>query len=398
MAGLVHPFAALRPGAEYAARVAALPYDVMSTEEAREMAMGNPHSFLRVDKAEIEFPPGTAFNEPAVYEKARANLNGLVAGHILARDDKPCFYIYRLTMHTQVQTGLACCVNTADYESGKIKKHEFTRPDKEQDRVEHITACRAHTGPIFLTYRAVPEIRQILHNWINNNKAVYDFTADGDVRHEMWVINDETAIQAVTDAFGQVPCLYIADGHHRSAAAVRAGGASRFLAVAFPHDELRILDYNRVVTDLHGLTVSAFLQALERDFHINNENEPVKPSKTHEYGLYLGGHWYRLAYKHPAPADAVKGLAVSVLQNAVLAPLLGIQDPRRDKRIDFVGGIRGTEGLTNRVNSGEMALAFTLCPTGLEELMAVADAGRVMPPKSTWFEPKLLSGLLIHMF
>jgi uncharacterized protein (DUF1015 family) len=415
----VVPFAALRPKPEYAAQVAALPYDVMSTEEARAMAEGNPYCFLHVDKAEIDLPPGIPFNDPSVYETARAHLQKLIAGEILMQDAKPCFYIYRLTKDDgsfpqraappfsagYAQTGLAACVYVEDYHNGLIKKHELTRPDKEQDRVNHILACGAHTGPIFMTYRDEAGGRDMMRAWTEAHPPVYDFVSDGNVRQQLWVVDEEAVIQTLTDTFNGVPCMYIADGHHRSAAAARAfaeaahmRGTDKFLAVLFPHDELAILDYNRLVTDLNGCTREGFLKALERDFNVTLSQTPVRPSRTHEYGLYMDGGWRRLTLKSEPPADLVDGLAVSVLQDYLLSPVLGIHDPRTDNRIDFVGGIRGTGGLTARVDSGEMEAAFTLCPTTLEELLAVADAGRIMPPKSTWFEPKLLSGLLIHRF
>jgi uncharacterized protein (DUF1015 family) len=392
------PFAALRPDAAYARQVAALPYDVMSTEEAREMAKGNPYCFLRVDKAEIEFPPGMAFNDPAVYQKTRANLDKLAQDGILKQDAAPCLYLYRLTANGRAQTGLGVCVPTEDYFNDKIKKHELTRADKEQDRIDHIKACQAHTGPIFLTYRAEADIQALVDGWASKNAPVYDFVTQDGATQQLWVIDDAGVTAALVKAFEAVGCLYIADGHHRSAAACKSGGSDKFLAVIFPHDQLAIMDYNRVVKDLNGLTPQAFLQALARDFIVEKVSQPLKPAQTHQYGLYLGGEWYSLRYQHTPPADEVERLAVSVLQDKVLSPILGIQDPRTDKRIDFVGGVRGTAGLTARVDSSEMACAFTVCPTHMTELMAIADAGRIMPPKSTWFEPKLLSGLLIHRF
>ena len=395
------PFAALRPTPEYASKVAALPYDVMSTEEAREMAKDNPHSFLHIDKAEISFPPGMAFNDPAVYKKVDENLQKLITNNVLINDTKPCLYIYRLIMNGRSQTGLASCVYVEDYENDKIKKHEFTRPDKERDRVEHIKACKAHTGPIFLAYRAKKEISDIINNWVVNNSAAYDFVATDGVSHQLWVVNDDATIKALTLAFETVPCLYIADGHHRSAAASIAhkeGGSGQFLAVTFPQDELEIMDYNRVVKDLNGMDKESFLSKLKNEFTITESTTPVAPKNINEFGMYLKGQWYKLQYTPPMPNDAVDGLAISVLQNQVLSPLLGIKDPRTDNRIDFVGGIRGMEGLTSRVDNDEMTVAFSITPTTMDELFNVADAGRIMPPKSTWFEPKLLSGLLIHRF
>jgi len=395
------PFAALRPAPEHASQVAALPYDVMSTEEAREMAAGNPYSFLHVDKAEIDFPPGMKYSDPAVYAKVRENLQKLQSDKILTQDSNPCLYIYRLTMDGRVQTGLGACVLVEDYKTGSIKIHEYTRPDKERDRVEHIKACKAHTGPIFLAYRANDDIDEAITSHTNKNSPEYDFTTDDGVRHQLWVLNNEAEINNLVRLFEAVPYLYIADGHHRSSAASIAheeGAPGQFLAVIFPQNELAIMDYNRVVADLNGMDKCAFLAALEKDFDVSASDGPVKPQLINEYGMYLKGEWYRLTYKPATPTDVVNGLAISVLQNEVLAPLLGIKDPRTDQRIDFVGGIRGMEGLAKRVDSGEMAVAFSISPTTMDELFAVADAGQIMPPKSTWFEPKLLSGLLIHSF
>ncbi|MDR1664680.1 MAG: DUF1015 family protein [Clostridiales bacterium] len=408
MAG-VYSFAALRPDPEFAGKVAAPPYDVLSTEEARELAAHNPYSFLHVDKAEIDLDAGISLYSPEVYAKARENLDQLTAQKIMMRDECPFLYIYRLASPGgKAQTGLAACLSVEEYNKGIIKKHELTRPDKEQDRVDHILACEAHTGPIFCAYREKPEngVRAILSGWADTREPVYDFTHGG-VRHTLWVINDSAVITAITEAFKAVPYIYIADGHHRSAAASRVAekaGATgetergRFLSVIFPDDELAILDYNRLVRDLNGLSTEEFINALRVSFSIEESAAPVKPSKPGEYGLYMGGVWRKLLLKEKAPSDAVEGLAVSILQREVMAKVLGISDPQRDKRIDFVGGARGTEGLAKRVDSGEMAAAFTVSPTTLEELLAVADANRIMPPKSTWFEPKLLSGLLIHSF
>lgn len=402
----IYPFAALRPHPEQARSVAALPYDVMSAEEACEMAEGNPRSFLHVDKAEIDLDPELSPYDAAVYAKARENLVKLADDGILIKEENPCLYIYRLTAGGRTQTGLAACTSVDEYDRGIIKKHELTRKVKEQDRIDHINACGAHTGPIFITYRGSDtQPCDLMRKWTEKHLPAYDFTAEDGVQHTLWVVDEPAAISALCDAFAAIPQLYIADGHHRSAAASavakqHAGHseAGKFLSVIFPHDELTIMDYNRLVRDLNGLTPEAFLAALADDFTVTESAQPVKPDRTHHFGLYLAGKWYNMAYKHPAPTDAVEGLAVSVLQNRVLAPMLGIHDPQTDVRIDFVGGIRGTEGLVKRVDSGEMAVAFSLCPTTLPELMAVADAGRIMPPKSTWFEPKLRSGLLIHPF
>jgi uncharacterized protein (DUF1015 family) len=410
----VRPFNAVRPRPELAARVAALPYDVMNTEEAREMAQGNEYSFLRVDKAEIDLPPQTDPYSPQVYAKAHENLQNLIKNAML-QDDQPNLYIYRLTGYGQIQTGLAACVSAEEYNQGLIKRHEFTRPNKEQDRINHVTATHAHTGPIFLAYRSDASIypQKIMAKW-TEKPATYAFTADDGVKHEMWVIDDLTVQNALQSAFKNVPKLYIADGHHRNATAVKVAAALNekagcqvnendehnfYLAVIFPHDELAILDYNRVVKDLNGLDEAAFLAALNTDWEVEKLPARAKPTAKHEFTMYLSNTWYKLTAKNPpAPTDVIGSLDCSILQNKLLAPILGITDPRADKRIDFVGGIRGLEGLEARVNSNEMTVAFALHPTSMNELMAVADADEIMPPKSTWFEPKLRSGLLVHLF
>ncbi|MCL2225343.1 MAG: DUF1015 family protein [Defluviitaleaceae bacterium] len=407
----VRPFMAVRPQPKLASAVAALPYDVMNTEEAREMAAGNEYSFLRVDKAEIDLPPETDQYSPQVYAKAKENLQWLIK-NAMQQDEQPNFYVYRLTGYGQTQTGLAACVSAAEYERGLIKRHEFTRPDKERDRVNHVEATEAHTGPIFLAYRSGDSKKpaEIMADVVKSAPE-YDFTAEDSVRHELWVISNAETQNALVAAFAQIPALYIADGHHRNATAAIVAKKREevapnpnaehnfYLAVIFPHDELAILDYNRVVTDLNGKDNAAFISALEADWQVEKSAAPVKPSRKYEVGMYLANSWYRLTLKNPPnSADAIANLDCSVLQNTLLAPVLGITDPRADKRIDFVGGIRGLEGLEIRVNSGEMAVAFALFPTSMDELMAVADANQIMPPKSTWFEPKLRSGLLVHLF
>jgi uncharacterized protein (DUF1015 family) len=400
----VYPFAALRPAAGYASQVAAPPYDVLSSDEARVLVGGNGYSFLHVDKAEIDLPEDTGVHDAAVYAKAGENLRRMADTGVLIQEAVSAFYIYRLTMNGRSQTGLACCVDAADNETGIVKKHEFTRPDKEQDRVDHVLACSAHTGPIFMAYKSNAQLTDEMRSWCENNAPVYDFVSEDGVGHTVWVVDDAAAVRAIEAAAETVPCIYIADGHHRSAAAVRVSKmvdrdeAGRYLTVMFPQDELEILDYNRVVKDLNGLTAEGFIKTISVSFDVTPSEAPVKPAATYEYGLYTEGRWYRLTYKHAAPDDAVSALAVSVLQDKVLSPVLGIHDPRSDKRIDFVGGARGVAGLTERVDSGEMAAAFTLSATKMDELLNVADAGQVMPPKSTWFEPKLRSGLLIHKF
>lgn len=406
------PFAAVRPLPDYAAQVAALPYDVMSSAEARELAQGNPNSFLHVDKAEIDLDPSIDLYDARVYEKARENLEKLVSDGICAQDQKPCFYIYRQIMEGRAHTGLVGCASIDDYRSNTIKKHEFTRADKEADRIRHVDACDANTGPIFLACRPQAKLHTILEDWKAAHAPVYDFVQDG-VRQTVWVVDDDSAIVRLTETIAKIEALYIADGHHRAASAVRVGEMRReatpgytgeeefnfFLAVLFSSDELAIMDYNRVVKDLNGYTQAEFLQKIGEKFEVSAyEGEGAfHPEQSHTFGLYLGGKWYRLAAKAGTfpEGDPVASLDVSILQENLLGPVLGIGDPRTDKRIDFVGGIRGLGELEKRANS-DMLLAFSMCPTTLEELMAIADAGKVMPPKSTWFEPKLLSGLFIH--
>ena len=406
------PFAAVRPLPDYAAQVAALPYDVMSSAEARELAQGNPNSFLHVDKAEIDLDPSIDLYDARVYEKARENLEKLVSDGICAQDQKPCFYIYRQIMEGRAQTGLVGCASIDDYRSNTIKKHEFTRADKEADRIRHVDACDANTGPIFLACRPQAKLHTILEDWKAAHAPVYDFVQDG-VRQTVWVVDDDSAIVRLTETIAKIEALYIADGHHRAASAVRVGEMRReatpgytgeeefnfFLAVHFTRDELAIMDYNRGGKDRNGYTQAEFLQKIGEKFEVSAyEGEGAfHPEQSHTFGLYLGGKWYRLAAKAGTfpEGDPVASLDVSILQENLLGPVLGIGDPRTDKRIDFVGGIRGLGELEKRANS-DMLLAFSMCPTTLEELMAIADAGKVMPPKSTWFEPKLLSGLFIH--
>jgi len=403
----VKPFHALRPKPLYAEAVAALPYDVMNTEEARIIAANNPHSFLHVDKAEIDLPPDTDPYSPAVYAKAKENLQSLVDTGVFMQDEQPRLYIYQLEANDRIQTGLAACVSVAEYEKGLIKRHEFTRPDKEQDRIDHILACSAHTGPIFMAYRdssGLTAPKALMAKWMRDHSPDYDFTAEDGVRHTLWVIDDAAAIQELMQAFEAVSYFYIADGHHRNEAArkaalINSAAESQFyLAVVFPHDELTIMDYNRVVTDLNGQDVSAFLLALKAVCTVKESPIPVKPDHKHVVGMYLNGQWYRLSLPNDKNADPLDNLDVAVLQNKILSPILGINDPKTDKRIDFVGGIRGLAELEKRVDSGEMAVAFSMYPTSMDELMAVADANQIMPPKSTWFEPKLRSGLLVHGF
>jgi uncharacterized protein (DUF1015 family) len=409
---LIRPFAGLRPAPAYAAAVAAPPYDVLSTDEARVRAAGKPWSFLHISKPEIDLPPGTDPHALRVYAKAAENLQRMVREGVLARDPRPCYYVYRLSMGEHVQTGLVAAASLADYEANRIRKHELTRPDKEDDRVRQIEALDAQTGPVLLAYPQAPRVDAILQQ-ATTEPPHTDVEADDGVRHTIWVLNDPGTIAELTAAFDTMPALYIADGHHRSAAAARVAAARRranpghsgvesynyFLAVAFPHHQLRILDYNRLVKDLKGLGLLEFQIRIGKHFSIRASDTAVRPARHGEFGLYLPKHWYRLEIKPELaqPADPVQRLDVSLLADYLLAPVLGIEDPRTDKRIEFVGGIRGLTELERCVDSGEVAAAFSLYPTRMEDLMTVADAGRIMPPKSTWFEPKLADGLVSHV-
>ncbi len=411
MTTLIRPFRALRPVADQAAAVAAPPYDVLNTDEARTRAAGRPFSFLHISKPEIDLPEGTDPYAPEVYAKGNANLHRLIESGVLTRDRKPCYYIYRLRMGDHVQTGIGCVGSVAEYDRNRIRKHEFTRPDKEDDRVRQISALNAQTGPVLLAYRANAALGTIIASATEAAPA-YDVVADDGVAHTLWVLDDELSIRRITQIVAAMPALYIADGHHRSAsasrvAAQRAAANPRhsgdedynyFLCVAFPHDQMRIFDYNRLVKDLHGQSAKAFLARISKQFTVTAVDGQARPTRAGQFGLYLDKHWYRLDLKPGLiPDDPVASLDVSLLQDQLLAPVLGIGDPRRDRRIDFVGGIRGLSELERRVDSGEMAVAFALFPTSLDALMAVADADQVMPPKSTWFEPKLADGLLSHL-
>jgi uncharacterized protein (DUF1015 family) len=404
---LIKPFRGLRPTPAHAADVVAPPYDVLNTEEARQRAQGRPCSFLHISKPEIDLPADTDPYAPQVYAKGAENLQKLIGDGILVREYKPVYYAYRLIMGTHQQIGLVAVASVKDYNSNRIRKHEFTRPDKEDDRVRQIDALNAQTGPVFLTYRHNDTVDAIISK-VMQQQPEYDLTADDGVQHTIWLIADDTDITTLTATFDAMKCLYIADGHHRSAAASRVaamrggnGEASHdyFLSVIFPDNQMQILDYNRVIKDLNGMDSKTFLENIAQAFVVEKSASAVKPQKVGEFGMYMPGQWYRLAIRPeliPA-ADPVGRLDVSLLQNQLISPLLGIADPRRDKRIDFVGGIRGLAELEKRVNSGEMAVAFSLFPTQMQDLMAVADAEEVMPPKSTWFEPKLADGLVSHV-
>ncbi len=442
---LIRPFPGLRPAATRTADVLAPPYDVLSSDEARARARDKPWSFLHISKAEIDLPPATDPYDAAVYAKARENFDRLLNEGVLARDPEPYYYFYRLVMGTHTQVGLVAAASVAAYEAGRIRRHEFTRPDKEDDRVRQIEALNAQTGPVFLTYRHSAKIDAMAEIVTRGKPDVDVTTADdcmdaggratpgavaGGVRHTLWPVRDRKLIKGLTEAFEALDKLYVADGHHRSAAAARVAAARRaaqgsasvaggrtpgataanpehtgeeaynyFLAVVFPDNQMQILDYNRVVKDLNGLAPEAFLKQLDGSFSVTPEHAAVKPARAGEFGMYLKGQWYRLVIKpERIPAnDPVKRLDVSLLQDRLLAPILGIGDPRRDQRIDFVGGIRGLKELERCVDSGEMAVAFALFPTSIHDMMAVADVNEVMPPKSTWFEPKLADGLVSHV-
>lgn len=404
---LIAPFAGLRPAPGRAAEIIAPPYDVLSTEEARTRATGKPWSFLHISKPEIDLPPRTDPYAPAVYAKAAENLARMRHEKVLMRDPARCYYVYRIAMGAHVQTGLVAAASIADYNSNRIRKHEHTQPDKENDRVRQIEALNAQTGPVLLAYPQAPEVDRILAACTAGTPDA-DATADDGVRHTLWAVRDAGVQAHLTAAFDAMPALFIADGHHRSAAASRVAAArsanadadcNRFLTVIFPHHQMRILAYNRVVADLNGMDASAFIARLREDFAVDKTDAAVEPRAANTFSMYLPGQWYRLAMRGeliPA-ADPVARLDVSLLSDRVLGPLLGIHDLRRDKRIEYVGGSRGLSELQARVDGGGMAVAFALHPTSMQDLMAVADAGDVMPTKSTWFDPKLADGLVSHL-
>jgi uncharacterized protein (DUF1015 family) len=407
----IKPFAALRPRPDLAARICELPYDVVSTAEARELAAGNPLSFFHVSKPEIDLAPDTDLYAPEVYAKGRGNFSRLIAEGSLKQDAKPCFYVYRQTMGNHTQTGLVAAASCEDYLTGIIKKHELTRPDKEDDRVRHIEALDSQTGPVFLTYRAQAGVDRMISSITGDNPDVaaqapeVDFVAKDGVRHTSWAIDFPSGINLIKLAFQHIPFLYIADGHHRSAAAARvyqsrkgAGESGSFLSVIFPHNQMRILPYNRVLKDLNSLTPAQLLEKLDAVFTIKPDGSS-EPGRKHELGLFLDNRWHTLHFRpqFAAAGDPIEKLDVTLLQKYVLAPIFGIDDPRTSKRINFVGGIRGPAELEKLVRNGEYACAFSMFPTGIEDLMTIADAGGIMPPKSTWFEPKLRDAMFCHM-
>jgi uncharacterized protein (DUF1015 family) len=406
------PFRAVRPQKRYVKKVASVPYDILTSEEARKEAGKNKKSFLHVIKAEIDLPEDINAYDNIVYETARKNLFNFLKEGILIREKRECFYIYQQKMGNHVQNGIVACINTSDYIAGYIKRHELTRTDKEADRTKHIDVLNAQTGPVFLTHRAMESVDRIVGRIIDE-KPDYSFIADDGIAHTVWKVDDETVMSNLQEAFLERGSLYIADGHHRAASAVSVAGIrqrenpdhrgdeeyNRMMAVIFPHNQLTIMDYNRLVRDLNGMTVEEFLTKVSDNFTLIRDVKEKAPRSLHEFGMYLDKKWYRLSAKEGSydEGDVVGALDVSILQDNLLAPLLGIGDVRIDERIAFVGGIWGMKRLEESVDSGEFAVAFSVYPTTMDQLMAVSDAGKIMPPKSTWFEPKLRSGLFVHL-
>lgn len=402
----ISPFKALRPEPQFAKQVASRPYDVLTTKEAKVEAEGNPHSFLHITRSEIDLPASTDVHSRQVYEKAKENLDAFISRPVLFSESKPCYYIYQLTMNDKTQTGLVCCSSVADYEEGLIKKHELTRPEKEQDRINHIKTTGAQTGNVFLAFRDIDEVNDIMEKWKSTKNPVYNFKAEDDIQHSVWVISDERIIDRITEIFKEeVECTYIADGHHRVASAAKVKyiladneEAGHFLSTLFPASQLRIMSYNRVVKDLNGLSIEDFLAHLNKSFSVSKVSKPFAPQNPHEFGMYLKRQWYQIAALEGTFAtDPIGVLDITILQNNLLEPVLGIKDQRTDTRIDFVGGIRGLGELEERVKSGEWEVAFSLYPVTIEQLFDIADTNNIMPPKSTWFEPKLRDGLLTHL-
>lgn len=406
---IVRPFKSIRPNQEVVSKVAALPYDVYNRKEACEVVAKEPMSFLAIDRAETQFPAEVSTYAPEVYDKARQMLDEAIEQGIFVTDEKAYYYIYELTMNGKSQTGIVACSSIDDYQNNIIKKHENTREEKEQDRIRHVDTTNAHTGPIFLAYRAVDAINEVVDR-VKKEEALYDFTCDDGVRHAVWIIKEDSDAKIISEAFSNVPCTYIADGHHRCASAVKVGLKRRaenpgytgdeefnfFLSVLFPDEQLYIMPYNRTVKDLNGYTKDEFMAVIGEKFTIETRKAAVEPEEKGTFGMYLDKQWYLLTAKAEILSDdPVQGLDVSVLQDHLLGPVLGIGDPRTDSRIDFIGGIRGVGELERRV-SEDMTVAFSMYATSIQELLDVADAGLLMPPKSTWFEPKLRSGIFIH--
>lgn len=412
---IIKPFEAVRPQPELAIEVSSLPYDVMNTAEARKMAEGNPKSFLHVSRAEIDFPEGVDEHTQEVYDKARDNFYGMLESGVLFQDAYPFFYIYSQVMEGRRQTGLVACSSIEDYFNDVIKKHELTRPEKEEDRIRHMETLQAHVGPIFLTYPQNNTVDEIVDTIMKTEEPVYDILASDGIKHTAWLVKDNDKIAKLVSVFEKdIPYTYIADGHHRTASAAKVGAKMRaqnpdhngtedynfFLSVLFPDNQLAIMDYNRVIKDLNGLTEEDFLEKLKSAFVVSAPHAGIQaPKQIHDFEMYLGGNWYSLTAKaEVVKEDPIGILDVTILDENVLNPLLGIKDVRTDKRIDFVGGIRGLKELQRRVDSGEMKVAFALYPVSLKQLMDIADSGQIMPPKSTWFEPKLRDGLFSHLF
>ena len=404
----IKPFKALRPQAQFAKQVASKPYDVLTSAEAKKEAQGNPNSFLHITKSEIDLPDNIDVHSKEVYEKAKDNLQAFIKREIFFRENKECFYIYRLTLNDRSQTGLIAVSSIDDYENNIIKKHELTRPDKELDRINHIKTTGAQTGNVFMAYRNNNAIDNIVEKWTATKTAVYNFVADDNVSHTLWIVNDDKIINQITNIFStEINCTYIADGHHRAASAAKVRqqltdkkneAADYFLTTLFPSNQLQIIDYNRIIKTLHGLTAETFINELKNDFNIEEESSAYRPEALHTFGLYLEGKWYKLTAKpHTFLNNELGVLDISILQNNILSKHLEIYDQRTDKNIDFVGGIRGLEELEKRVNSGEFVMAFSLFPVSIQQLFAIADSNNIMPPKSTWFEPKLRDGLVTHL-
>jgi uncharacterized protein (DUF1015 family) len=403
---IIKPFRALRPHNEYAAQVASRPYDVLNSEEARKEANDNLLSFLHVTKSEIDLPADIDTHSEQVYHKAKENLERLIQKKVLFQDEKPYYYIYELAWKGRTQTGLVCVSSVEDYFNDVIKKHEFTRPEKEKDRIDHMQAIRAQTGNVFLACKDLKELNDVFDKWKDQNPAEYFFTANDGVTHTVWVVNSVAAIDIITNLFKErIPFTYIADGHHRAASAAKVSqqlkdseDARYFLTTIFPANQLAILDYNRLVKDLNGLTDEEFLQKVADQFNVKKATEAYSPKELHQFGMYLGKQWHQLTAKEGTfNTDPIGILDVTILQDNLLDKLLAIKDPRTDNRVDFVGGIRGLAELEKRVDSGEMKVAFSLHPVSMQQLFDIADSGNVMPPKSTWFEPKLRDGLLTHL-
>lgn len=409
---IIRPFKAIRPVKELVDKIAALPYDVMDSDEAREMVKDNPYSFLHVDRAEIDLPEDINMYDTEVYKKAKKNLDKMISDGLYIEDDKPNYYIYRQVMGNRSQIGLVACASIDDYSNNIIKKHELTREEKEIDRINHVYTCEAHTGPIFLTYREDEVISNIVNKWVQKEPE-YDFVAEDGITHTVWVIDNEETVNILQERFNKVQYLYIADGHHRSASAVKVGKMKReeikeytgeeefnfFLSISYPDSELEVLDYNRTVKDLNGLSKEEFLDKVKESFDVIESDDKVKPKEKHTFGMYMENQWYLLKAKDGIydPEDPVDRLDVSILQNSLLKPILGIEDPRTSQRIKFIGGIRGLKELEKRANT-DMKVSFSMYPTTIEDIMAIADNGEIMPPKSTWFEPKPRSGIFIHKF